>query len=114
MQLLPSSLAFFRLPVRDLEIARRFYGQLLGLPHLGDDDFDCGGVRLRLTADARRAGRPTGLTFHIGDVEDAAARMVTFRLGDTRDTPAGRAVTIRDPDGNTLDLLQEPPPLDRA
>ena len=108
MQLLPGPLAFVSLPVRDVEIARRFYGQLIGLTPLGEAAFSFGDITLRLTPDARRAGRPTGLVFYIDDVDDAAARLVTFRTGDVADTPAGRVVTIRDPDGNTFDLLQRP------
>ena len=110
MQLVPQRLAFVALPVRDVEISRRFYGQLVGLAQVDAVTFDFAGVPLRLVADARRAGGPTGLVFHVADVDDAAARMVTFRTADVRATPLGRAVTIRDPDGNTFDFLQSPPP----
>jgi methylmalonyl-CoA/ethylmalonyl-CoA epimerase len=45
------------IPVRDLDAAKRFYGEVLGLRHLFDAPpalsfFDCGGIRLMVTGPA--------------------------------------------------------------
>lgn len=60
--------------VRDIEAARRWYGEVLGLPHLYSFGnlafFDCGGVRLFLSE---------------GDGADAAS-IIYFRVGDIHAT----------------------------
>ena len=72
--------------VRDLDEAVRWYGTVLGLPHLytvGDlAFFDCGGVRLFLFAHGDGAGEPSVLYFQVPDINAAY------------DTLAGRGVTF--------------------
>lgn len=75
-------------PVSDIGAAVRWYGEVLGLPHLytfGDlAFFDCGGTRLFLSATAEPggAGEPSILYFRVDDIHAAydalVARGVTF------------------------------------
>lgn len=74
-------------PVRDIEAARRFFGEMLKLPHLysfGDLSFyDCGGVRLMLSAgDGADPAAASILYFRVADIRTAhaelAARGVQF------------------------------------
>jgi DNA-binding CsgD family transcriptional regulator/catechol 2,3-dioxygenase-like lactoylglutathione lyase family enzyme len=72
--------------VTDIEAARRWYGEVLGLKHLysfGDlAFFDCGGVRLYLTKDANAGPDESILYFRVDDIRKAhdmlAARGVHF------------------------------------
>lgn len=65
--------------VRDIEAARRWYGEVLGLPHLysfGDlAFFDCGGLRLFL----ERGDTPANsiLYFQVGDIHAVHAALTT-------------------------------------
>ena len=112
------------IPVSDLEQARTFYGQTLGLEQLWDNPasirWDCGGGSELSTF--RRPGTETSHTlahFEVADIEaavrDLEARGVTFvdyEEGPLRTTghiaqmgPA-RGAWFRDPDGNYLGLRQ--------
>lgn len=72
--------------VKDIEAARRWYGDVLGLTHLysfGDlAFFDCGGVRLYLTQDADAGNGESVIYFKVPDIrvahETLAARGVGF------------------------------------
>lgn len=72
--------------VKDIVAARRWYGEVLGLPHLysfGDlAFFDCGGVRLFLSQDAAAGQNEAILYFKVADIRAAhaalAARGVAF------------------------------------
>ncbi len=72
--------------VRDIAEAKRFYGEVLGLPHLYTYGnlafFDCGGVRLFLEEGEGEAGPQSVLYFRVGDIraahEEMAARGLTF------------------------------------
>ncbi len=69
----------------DIAVARRFYGDVMGLPHLysfGDlAFFDCGGTRL-LVSQGDRMGPDSILYFRVGDIRGAqvalTARGVSF------------------------------------
>ncbi|MBW8880520.1 MAG: VOC family protein [Asticcacaulis sp.] len=71
--------------VKDIEAARRWYGEVLGLPHLYSFGnlafFDCGGVRLFLSA-GEGTGADSILYFRVGDIHAAhralEARGVAF------------------------------------
>jgi len=75
--------------VRDVAAAAKWYGEVLGLPHLytfGDlAFFDCGGTRLFLSApeSGEAAGEPSLLYFSVPDIQRAydelTARGVAFR-----------------------------------
>ena len=109
----------------DLDRARDFYEQTLGLPVLEQNDFACvldaHGTMLRVTAvhQVARAGY-TVLGWHVTDiaaaVRDLAGRGVAFLRYDGMDqdeqgiwtAPSGaRVAWFADPDGNTLSLTQE-------
>jgi DNA-binding CsgD family transcriptional regulator/catechol 2,3-dioxygenase-like lactoylglutathione lyase family enzyme len=72
--------------VKDIEAARHWYGEVLGLEHLysfGDlAFFDCGGVRLFLSPGENGDGGDSILYFRVGDIRAAhaalAARGVEF------------------------------------
>ena len=65
--------------VKDIEAARRWYGEVLGLTHLysfGDlAFFDCGGVRLFLSPQKEAAGTDSILYFRVGDIRAAHAAL---------------------------------------
>ena len=108
----------------DLDRARVFYEQVLGLPVTEQTDlacvFDANGTMLRVTAvpEVARAGY-TVLGWRVADITAAArelsARGVTFLRFDGMDQDAdgvwtspggGRIAWFADPDGNTLSLTQ--------
>lgn len=73
-------------PVKDIAAARRWYGEVLGLPHLYSfgnlSFFQCGDVRLFLSQEAEDRGAPSILYFRVPDIAAAhaalAARGVAF------------------------------------
>jgi len=108
----------------DLDRARVFYEQVLGLPVTEQTGlacvFDANGTMLRVTAvpEVARAGY-TVLGWRVADITAAArelsARGVTFLRFDGMDQDAdgvwtspggGRIAWFADPDGNTLSLTQ--------
>jgi len=108
----------------DLDRARVFYEQVLGLPVTEQTDlacvFDANGTMLRVTAvpEVARAGY-TVLGWRVADITAAArelsARGVRFLRFDGMDqdadgvwtSPGGaRIAWFADPDGNTLSLTQ--------
>jgi len=104
---------FVSIPVRDLERARRFYGEVLGLPAGGPapDEFEAGNVTLALWAPEADgepfAANPAGVALRVPDVATARRALegqgVDF-VGDTVDTGVCHMAFLRDPDGNTLIL----------
>ena len=108
----------------DLDRARVFYEQVLGLPVTEQTDlacvFDANGTMLRVTAvpEVARAGY-TVLGWRVADIAAAArelsARGVTFLRFNGMDQDAdgvwtspggGRIAWFADPDGNMLSLTQ--------
>jgi predicted enzyme related to lactoylglutathione lyase len=108
----------------DLDRARVFYEQVLGLPVTEQTDlacvFDANGTMLRVTA-VPEVARPgyTVLGWRVADIAAAArelsAKGVTFLRFDGMDQDAdgvwtspggGRVAWFADPDGNTLSLTQ--------
>jgi predicted enzyme related to lactoylglutathione lyase len=101
----------------DMDRAVRFYGQVLGLRLLHQDqskwaEFDAGPVRLALHAAVEdRAPEPGGtVVFRVDDLDDARAKMEG--RGAEFEEPAGeiegyaRLASLRDPDGNRVDLIE--------
>jgi catechol 2,3-dioxygenase-like lactoylglutathione lyase family enzyme len=108
----------------DLQRARQFYGQVLGLRIIGGDDSavlaDAGGVRVRITRQAQvTPAAYTVLGFEVADIytitQRLAARGVKFvrlpALSPPQDgagmwtAPNGdKEVWLKDPDGNLLTL----------
>lgn len=110
----------------DVEKAKAFYGDTLGL-HLVSQDgfalvFDANGVMLRLAiARERPAGHSTVLGWEVPDVRAAVEELgdagVQFeRFGHVKQdelgiwtTPSGAKVAwFRDPDGNILSVSEHP------
>lgn len=119
-------LAAVRVAVRDLDAARVFYAQRLGLRTLADSVgdgycvFDAGGVDLVVEAVDRNApdheqawvGRFTGISFAVDDLVATHARLaaagVRFTGAPELQAWGGRLATLADPDGNALQLVQYP------
>ena len=111
------------LHVTSIDVAERFYRDVLGLPHLytfGDlAFFDCGGTRLYLQATAADHWSPSTIVyFQVGDIHAAYAR-----LGD-HDVPFQGAPHLihrhengveewmaffTDPDGGLLAIMAQTP-----
>lgn len=109
-----------RIFVRDLDRARAFYADLLNLPERIDGEefsaFRLAGVDIVIetaTGDqAAMAGRFTGFSFAVGDIEatlavlaDAGAKILT---PPEKQFWGGILAHIADPDGNELTLVQYP------
>jgi catechol 2,3-dioxygenase-like lactoylglutathione lyase family enzyme len=104
---------FVSIPVRDLARARRFYGDVLGLPPGGPayDEFEAGNVTLALWAPEADGvaftANDAGVALRVPDVERARSRLeqagIEF-LGDTVDTGVCHMAFFRDSEGNVLIL----------
>jgi catechol 2,3-dioxygenase-like lactoylglutathione lyase family enzyme len=114
--------------VTDLERARRFFEQQLGLPVLDETPFALRFGAGRGTQVSVRRGQPnvgqTAAHFEVRDIEavirDLASRGVTFEEYETPKTtnfiaqigPA-RGAWFKDPDGNVFGLREGPIPGDQ-
>lgn len=113
-------LAYGKLPAQDIERARRFYDEKLGLRPFAEDGphlyFDVGGARFMVF---QSSGQPSGTHDQLGfAVEDIVARVeelrrngVVFEENDyTRDGIAElgpvRAAWFKDSEGNLLNLIE--------
>jgi catechol 2,3-dioxygenase-like lactoylglutathione lyase family enzyme len=110
--------------VADLDEARRFYGEVLQLPHLFDAPrvagFELGGVRLLL---AERPGysapNPSGIVFYLraAAIETVHRDLLGRGAGDggtphqigTQGSNAIWIAFVRDPSGNMIGLQEERP-----
>lgn len=115
-----------RIFVRDIHRARAFYGQVLGLALRADGSvqgycvFDAGNCELVVEAVAADApaeeqalvGRFTGLSFRVPDVHaahvDLVRKGVVFSGPPERQFWGGVLATLRDPEGNELQIVQRP------
>jgi catechol 2,3-dioxygenase-like lactoylglutathione lyase family enzyme len=111
-----------RLFVAELAPARDFYRETLGLPLLAESEayavFDAGSLRVVVeTGDVDDRGRPlvgrfTGLSFRTDDAGGEHARLRALGvpvLGEPELQPwGGTLVTLEDPSGNELQLVQYP------
>lgn len=107
---------------QDLERARSFYADVLGLRHMFDAEpamsfFDCDGVRLMLTApDPSEPARSSILYLDVADIHEASRvlseRGVTFEHGAREVADLGDRVLwlafFRDSESNLLALMSEP------
>src|SRR3954454_11113827 len=103
--------------VSDLEAAKRFYGETLGLAHLFDAPpalafYQCGATRLMLSA----AGGEEGGTILYYSVEDVATAYEALAAAGAKFAEAPRIVgqvegreiwlaVCRDPSGNAVGLI---------
>ena len=109
---------------RDIASAKAFYGDVLGLPLAGEDQFavvfDANGTMLRITSvEELAAAKYTVLGWRVPDIAAAArdlrnagveleryAGMHQDALGIWK-SPSGASVAwFKDPDGNTLSITQ--------
>lgn len=119
-------LSAVRIFVRDLEPAKTFYAEVLGLPlklhgaSFGFCQFDVGGADLLLETikpeeppeDQALVGRFTGVAFDVEDIEAEherlAERGVVFTGLPEKQFWGGIMATFKDPEGNELQLVQRP------
>jgi catechol 2,3-dioxygenase-like lactoylglutathione lyase family enzyme len=104
---------FVSVPTRDLARARRFYGEVLGLPASPNnpDEFETPNVTLALwqpeAEDVAFSPNTAGIALRVASVEAARERLtangVEF-LGETVDTGVCHMGFFYDPDGNVLIL----------
>lgn len=102
----------------DLDRAKAFYGDVLGLPILLEEGhvlhFDAGTVRLaihRYPTGGPPESREGFLVFAVESLaaayEDLRRRGAEF-LGPIADRPYGRVAYLHDPEGHEIGLLEEP------
>jgi catechol 2,3-dioxygenase-like lactoylglutathione lyase family enzyme len=108
---------FVTLPTKDWEAAKKFYGEVLGLPfgkqwgNLPAGEFETGTVTLAIMqSDAFNqefSPHSAPFAFHVDDVAEARAALeqegVEF-LGETIDSGVCHQAIFKDPDGNILDI----------
>jgi catechol 2,3-dioxygenase-like lactoylglutathione lyase family enzyme len=106
---------YIRVPVKDIDEAKRFYGELLGLrlnPNLPDDDwleYEAGNVTLAVmtphTHDYEFSPLPPGaLALRVPDVAEAKAKLEAagVQVDDMWDSGKCRGAGVRDPSGNPI------------
>ena len=106
---------YIRVPVKDIEEAKQFYGELLGLPlnpNSPDEDwleFEAGNVTLAVmtphTHDYEFSPLPPGaLAFRVPDVAEAKAKLEAagVQVNDMWDSGKCRGAGVRDPSGNPI------------
>jgi catechol 2,3-dioxygenase-like lactoylglutathione lyase family enzyme len=101
---------------RDMDRAVAFYGEVLGLPmanRAGDEwaEFGAGPVRLALHGTEERSLPPSGtVVFRVDDLDEARwalqQRGVAFDGQESEVPGVARFTTIRDPDGNPVQLIE--------
>lgn len=117
-----NGVASILLNVSDLEASKRFYGDLLGLPQLGEPDdhvvvFGAGPVALVLHAHGEFGGEkvpgpedPGAVLIFLGtdDVDEATKELRSVGVtiaAEPADQPWGeRTATVLDPDGHSIFL----------
>src|SRR5438552_15269013 len=114
----PRLLAGIVLYSKDLDRARAFYRDVMGLPILLEEahviHFDAGSVRLAIHRypTGEMTGAPEGfLVFAVPDLDAAYAelgRRGAEFLGPPATRPYGKVAYLRDPEGHEIGLLQEP------
>ena len=102
----------------DLDRARAFYRDILGLPLLLDEGhvihFDAGTVRLAIhrCPPGERRGPPEGFLVmgvkDLGIAYDELRRRGAEFLGPPSSRPYGRVAYLHDPEGHEIGLLEEP------
>jgi predicted enzyme related to lactoylglutathione lyase len=115
-----------RVFVRDLDSAKRFYGEALGLQTSADGSghgycvFQAGAAALVVEAvpgdaapaDQDLVGRFTGLSFEVPSAaaayRDLRSRGVTFTGEPEKQFWGGTLATFKDPAGNELQICEQP------
>jgi catechol 2,3-dioxygenase-like lactoylglutathione lyase family enzyme len=105
------------LNVGDVEAARRFYVEVLGLEEIARPAFPFPGAWLRsgsheihlIRVEGHQAPEGQHFAFRVDDVDAAAAELAArgVKVGGPVDVPgAGRQAFLRDPSGNLIELNQ--------
>ena len=114
---------FVSVPVQDMERAKRFYSETLGIPSPSLDsawpEFETGNVSLYLV-DPTQMGtefRPhsSHIALRVPDVQEARAHLAEAGVdfdGDILDTGVCHMAFFRDPDGNALMLHRRYAPVE--
>lgn len=116
----PRRIAQIAVPIDDLERAKNFYGQILGLEHLFDAPpglafYRCGETRLMLSRPEGAEGCASILYYDVEDIA-AAHRHLSEAGGAFEEAPRciakvdGRDIWLaicRDSEGNLLGLMSE-------
>ncbi|HEV2816668.1 MAG TPA: VOC family protein [Allosphingosinicella sp.] len=123
MPISPSHILQIAIPIQDLERAKRFYGETLGLTHLFDAPpglafYQCGQTRLMLSPpSSEEVAKASILYYYVPDCRAAEAALAAAggdivegahclaRVGDKDIWLA----TARDSEGNFLGLMSEEP-----
>jgi methylmalonyl-CoA/ethylmalonyl-CoA epimerase len=121
MTINPSRIAQIAVPIRDLERAKHFYGEVLGLTHLFDAPpglafYQCGETRLMLTPPSGPETVAAAIVYY--GVEDAAeAERKLVAAGIAIEVPAHVVATVgdreiwlaaaRDSESNFIGLMSE-------
>lgn len=112
------------IPVRDVNEAKRFYSEVLGLKHLFDAPpalsfFDCGGIQLMLAGPAAQGKdgneQHPVLFYDVADIKSAYARMTAAGANSLSEPHViarmnGREIWIADlsdGQGNVVGLMSE-------
>jgi catechol 2,3-dioxygenase-like lactoylglutathione lyase family enzyme len=106
---------YIRVPVKDIEEAKHFYGELLGLPlnpNSPDDDwleFEAGNVTLAVmtphTHEYEFSPLPSGtLALRVADVAEAKTKLEAagVQVNDMWDSGKCRGAGVHDPSGNPI------------
>ena len=126
MSTFPSTQATCILPVKDMDRARRFYGEALGLDAVGGKPdgkfvYHCGGTEIALFPKAEgTSAKHTALSFRVDDIAKAIvmlkSRGVVFAdydfpglktVGHVCVLGSEKAAWFEDPEGNILCLHEE-------
>ncbi len=106
---MPVELGYFTLPVKDLAVAKRFYGELFGWQieeggHVANTKFPMG-----LSPDGP-AEFPNAY-FRVENIEEAVARVATLggKVKSRNKYPSGPNAVCADPDGTVFSLWQPAP-----
>ena len=105
---------YIAVPTRDVERAKQFYGETLGLPHEKDTpvgaEYRAGQVTVGIVKSAdvglEFAPNPAGFALRVADVDDAREQLAGagVELTEVYDTGVCRLAFFSDPDGNRLVL----------
>jgi catechol 2,3-dioxygenase-like lactoylglutathione lyase family enzyme len=106
---------YIRVPVKDIEEAKHFYGELLGLPldpnspHDDWIEYQAGNVTLAVmtphTHEYEFSPLPSGtLAFRVPDVAEAKAKLEAagVQVNDMWDSGLCRGAGVKDPSGNPI------------
>lgn len=123
--MLNQGIATATVPAEDLERAKKFYTETLGLKQVATTPFgatfEAGkGSQVFVYQRARTKAEHTAITFYVSDVvktvKDLTTKGVKFEQYDfdpiktdamgVADTPGGKAAWLTDPEGNILAIVQ--------